>query len=282
MFSLHKQKGFTLIESIITIIITGIVAATVSLIIGGYLNNYNDTSRRTMMQSAAQLAIERISREIRHALPNSVCVYNGAACVATNQSQVYFVNIKDAGYYQDSSGNYAAMAKKPLPVTPNSDNEFDIVSETDEANLNAVEGIDWVAVYNINNANIYAGNNARKINTLTNIIPAPGEQIIRVQLDSNFAFPLNSPQRRFHIIDPYNTTFFLQGSNLMWGKTANDFLNPGIVTESHLLLQNVTRLSFQFNPGNLQRSGILHIDLTVEDEGEQIRLIHEAHIYNAP
>lgn len=282
MIKLKQQNGFTLIEIIISIIIVGIVSATVSQIIGRYLENYDAVSRRTLMQTAAQLAVERISREVRHALPNSICIDNGGACVPTPQNKMYFVSIKDAGYYQDTSGSYPNMAKKALPITPLSNNEFDIISETDKANLNAVEGEDWLAIYNINNSNIYAGNNARKINTLTNIIPAAGEQIVRVQLASNFSFPLHSPQRRFHIIKPHSTLFYLQGSNLMWGKSANDFVNPETADSSHLLLEKVTNLSFSFKGGSLQRSGLLHIDLTVEDEGEQIHIVHEAHVYNVP
>lgn len=282
MNTLKQQKGFTLIEIIISIVIIGIVSASVGMIIGNYVENYDATSRRTMLQTSAQFAVERISREIRNALPNSLCVDNGAACVSTAQNKVYFVAVKDAGYYQDSTGSYPLLAKKPLPVTPTSSNEFDIVSETDVANLNATAGTDWIAVYNINNSSIYAGNNIRKINTLTNIVPAAGEQIVRVQLDSNFSFPLHSPTRRFHIINPSSTMFYLQGSNLMWGKSADDFVNPETAAESHLLLENVISLSFTFTSGSLQRTGLLHIDLTVEDEGEQIHLIHEAHIYNVP
>ena len=282
MIKLKQQNGFTLIEIIISIIIVGIVSATVSQIIGRYLENYDAVSRRTLMQTAAQLAVERISREVRHALPNSICIDNGGACVPTPQNKMYFVSIKDAGYYQDTSGNYPNIAKKPLPVTPITDNEFDIVSETDVANLNAIAGTDWVAIYNINNSNIYAGNNASKIKTLTNITPTAGETIIRVQLDSNFSFPLHSPQRRFHIIKPHSTLFYLQGTNLMWGKSANDFVNPDTPAVSHILLEKVSNLSFSFKGGTLQRSGLLHIDLTVEDEGEQIHIIHEAHVYNVP
>lgn len=282
MIKVKSHNGFTLIEVIVSIIIVGIIAATVSTIIGKYIENYDTTSRRSLMQTSAQLAIERISREIRNALPNSMCVYNGVACVPTPENKLYFISIKDAGYYQDTSGNYPGLAKKPLPVTPVSNNEFDIVSETDTANLNAIAGTDWVAVYNINNTGIYASTNASKINTLTNITPTVGEQIIRVQLNAPFSFPLHSPTRRFHIINPYSTLFYLQGTNLFWGKSANDFVNPDTAAESHLLLENVINLSFSYTSGSLQRSGLLHIDLTIEDEGEQIHLIHEAHVHNVP
>ena len=74
MIKLKQQNGFTLIEIIISIIIVGIVSATVSQIVGRYLENYDAVSRRTLMQTAAQLAVERISREVRHALPNSICI----------------------------------------------------------------------------------------------------------------------------------------------------------------------------------------------------------------
>lgn len=282
MLRLAAQKGFTLIESIITIIIVGIVAATVSLIIGRYLENYDATSRRTMMQTAAQLAVERISREIRQALPNSVCIYNGAACTSATQNKFYFIKVKDAGYYQDTTGNYPAAAKKALPVTPVSDTQFDIVSEDDAANLNAAAG-DWVVVYNINNSSAYTGNNSREIASLANQNIAPGENVVRVTLvNPGYSFPLHSPKRRFHIVENHSTMYYLQGSNLMWGRSADDFSNPQTAAQSHLLLENVTALSFSFTPGSSQRAGLLHIDLTVEEEGEQIHIIHEAHVYNVP
>ena len=70
----------------------------------------------------------------------------------------------------------------------------------------------------------------------------------------------------------------------MWGTSANNFVNPETPAESHLLLQNVTSLNFSFNAGSLKRSGLLHIDLIVEDvdENEKIHIIHEAHVYNVP
>ena len=146
-----QQNGFTLIESIITIIIIGIVASTVSLIIGNYLENYDATSRRAKMQTAAQLAIERISREVRNALPNSVCVPNvaGTNCIPTTRDKVAFIKVIDAGYYQSTNGNYAGgTPHKVLPVAPApASTRFDIVSGTD---LRA-QVDDYVSVYNINN-----------------------------------------------------------------------------------------------------------------------------------
>ncbi|MCW8901622.1 MAG: prepilin-type N-terminal cleavage/methylation domain-containing protein [Gammaproteobacteria bacterium] len=289
---IKQQKGFTLIESIITIIIIGIVASTVSLIIGNYLENYDATSRRTKMQTSAQLAIERISREVRNALPNSVCIPDdaGTNCIPTTpatpitRTKVAFIKIIDAGYYQDTSGDYPDnTSHRVLPVSPAAaSDQFDIVSGTDLR----VQVDDHVAVYNINNSSIYTGNNLSKVTSVTpmNIDGVAGDDIIRLEINSK-SFPLHSPQRRVHIIESNTTIFYLDGTDLKLGKSANFenvAFNPTVPASSYLLLQNVTNLSFNFDSGGPQRAGLLHIDLTVEDQGEQIHIIHEAHVYNVP
>lgn len=296
MMLYKKQKGFTLIESIITIIIIGIVSSTVSLIIGNYLENYDATSRRTMMQTSAQLAVERISREIRIALPNSVCIPDVSAtnCTPTIiaakpiRDKVFFIKIKDAGYYQDSSGFYpnGTTQREALPVVPAPASTLvDIVSGIDLAAQNN----DYLSVYNINNESIYAPNNFPQIVSVTPMdvdAGVAGNDIIRLQISSK-SFPLPSPKRRAHIIEPNTTIFYLENGNLRLGKSATfdaPGFNPADPENSYLLLQNVTNLSFNYDPGSPQRAGLLNIDITVEDpiQKENIHIIHGVHVYNAP
>jgi len=291
MIKLNQQKGFTLIEIIISIIIVGIISSVVSMIVGNYLENYDTVSRRTIMQTSAQLAIERISREIRNALPNSICIPNAASTSCTPKTppdKVSFIKIKDAGYYQDSKGIYpdGTTARQVLSISPASTStQFDIVSGIDLR----VAANDYVAIYNINNAAIYTGNNMAKITSapqLMDVDGVAGDDIIRLTIDST-SFPLHSPQRRVHITEPYTTIFYLDGRDLKLAKSLdfdNALFNPATPDPDkiYLLLENVESLSFNFNAGSPQRAGLLHIDLTVEDEGERIHIIHETHVYNAP
>ena len=293
MMKFNNQKGFTLVEIIISIIIIGIVSSVVGLIVGKYIENYDTTSRRTMMQTSAQFAIERISREIRHALPNSVCVPNlaGTNCIPTTRNKVSFIKVKDAGYYQDTNGNYPdGTPHKALSVSPSAaSTEFDIISGVDlRVQLN-----DYVSIYNINNSSIYTGNNLAKITAVSapqNVDGIAGDDIITLTINST-VFPLNSPQRRVHIIEPHTTIFYLEGTDLKLGKSLNfdePLFNPttpdlvSVPDKEYLLLENVDSISFTFDSGSSQRAGLLHIDLVVKDEGEQIHLIHEAHVYNVP
>ena len=291
MRMLKKNKGFTIIEIVVVIVISGIIGGLVVTVIGRTTASYHALDRRDKLTTSARIAIERISREVRLALPNSICIHNGTNCVTTAENRLYFIQTKDAGHYQDSTGNYSGGGtRNPLAITPASASTFDVVSDniiaanSNEVGLFAANG-DWVAVYNINNTNVYTGNNRRQITALTplNIDGTAGDDILRLTLSNNTGFPLNSPQRRFHIIENYSRIIYLQGRNIFLANST-DLNNPNTIdaNNNNLLLENVLNLTFRYASGSLQRSGLLHIDLTVEDEDEQIHIIHEAHVYNVP
>ena len=69
-----RSRGFTLVELIIVMVIMGIIAAVVSVFISGPVTGYLDANRRAQLSDSADLALRRISRDLRLALPNSVRV----------------------------------------------------------------------------------------------------------------------------------------------------------------------------------------------------------------
>ena len=87
----NKQSGFTLIEMIVVISIVAIIAGISSLIIGRSLDSYAALDRRNQLQASIRLVLERISREVRNAIPYSVCVYNGSNCSTSPQDKFYFI-----------------------------------------------------------------------------------------------------------------------------------------------------------------------------------------------
>lgn len=60
-----NSKGFTLIEIIITIVIVGIISGIAAVIIAQGVRSYTDEQGRSDMRYRAELALERMSREIR-------------------------------------------------------------------------------------------------------------------------------------------------------------------------------------------------------------------------
>ena len=72
--SRRRMAGFTLIESIMVIVITGILAAVVAVFIRSPVQGYIDSVRRAELTDQADVALRRISRDVRLALPNSLRV----------------------------------------------------------------------------------------------------------------------------------------------------------------------------------------------------------------
>ena len=290
--SSNRQSGFTLVEIIIVIAIMGIIGGLSTLIIGRSLDAYAALERRENLQTSIRLAVERMSRELRHALPNSVCVSNGGACIVAAGSSFHFIPIIDSGRYQDRPGAYVggpAILRNRLPVSPQSRDRFDVLS-TNLANGLTAAANDWVSVYNLNNIDIYLG-----INDVRHQISAIAQKDIhndgdantdinQIQFGANRSFANHSPTRRFHIIDDTQQValFSYDAVNRNLTRDTTTFAAPNIAANPRLLMQNVEACNFTFTPGAPQRAGLLRIDITVAEQGETIRVIHNAHIYNTP
>ena len=72
MSSSCRQNGFTLIELIMVIVITGILAGIVAIFIKTPVDQYLAIARRAAITDIADTAMRRMGRDIRTAVPNSV------------------------------------------------------------------------------------------------------------------------------------------------------------------------------------------------------------------
>lgn len=71
---MRSTGGFTLIETVVVMAVTGIVAAVVAVFIVQPVQAYRSTAARAQLVDQADLALRRIGRDLRGALPNSVRV----------------------------------------------------------------------------------------------------------------------------------------------------------------------------------------------------------------
>jgi MSHA biogenesis protein MshO len=84
--------GFTLVEMVIAIAVIGIIGAMVAVFIRAPVQNYADSVARAEVGDEADLALRRMARELRLALPNSIRV-NG------DGSAIEFLLTKTGGRY---------------------------------------------------------------------------------------------------------------------------------------------------------------------------------------
>ena len=116
-----KERGFTLVEMIMVIVITGIIGGMVAVFLKAPVQQYMDVSRRADMTDIADTALRRISRDLRTALPNSVRVIAAGACPVTAANpggiglcdSVEFLPTSGGGRYRADTGGAAGCLGSP-------------------------------------------------------------------------------------------------------------------------------------------------------------------------
>ena len=148
-------RGFTLIEMIVVIVLTSIIASAVAVFIKLPIQGYVDTARRAEMSDEADTALRRMGRDLRLALPNSVRVDGGAT--------VEFLLTRTGGRYRaavDSTG-----AGDMLDFAVNNDPSFDQFGPLASGIGQTISAGDILVVYNLSipDADAYAGENTATI-----------------------------------------------------------------------------------------------------------------------
>ena len=283
------HRGFTLIEVIIVITVTGILAGVLALIISGPIKGATDVQRRANLVGVADTALQRMSRELRLALPNSVRINSGNDCDTgvDGVCAVEFLRTSEGGRYRygvDSLG-----AGDPLDFTVPNDS-FDVFGAL--ANPGSIDTggttqgaclagtVDCLVIYNTGQtgANAYAGDNIAAIEqaslTFNNSGDLPG-----------FFFPLTSPERRLFVVDT-PVSFVCNPGQIHrhdgYTIASSQSTSPGGNTA--LLANQVTGCQFRYDPGTAHRGGLVTLRITVTDDslGQSISLLQQAHVSNQP
>jgi MSHA biogenesis protein MshO len=71
---MRVQRGFTLVEAILVIVVIGVLSAVVAIFIRMPIQGYADSTARAEASDTADLALRRMARDLRQALPNSIRV----------------------------------------------------------------------------------------------------------------------------------------------------------------------------------------------------------------
>lgn len=270
-----NARGFTLLELLLVILITGILAVVVAPVVRQPVQAYFDQTGRAELVYSAEMALRAISRDARRSLPYSVRI-NAA------QTAVEFVRITDVARYNTSGNNAERLRFNNADDTFDLDGRFFGIA----ARPYTLSGDERLVVFNLGVAgrDIYQGDSVATPDaaTMTVTISDNGNED-RVTLTPDHLFPAPSPSRRIYLADGA-TSYACFGGGL-FRDSGYGYLPvqpaPADVAGGVLMTDNVSACRFDYDPGNSGRPGLLTMTLSLSRNGESITLLHEIHIQNA-
>ncbi len=279
---MRGNTGFTLVELIIVIVITGILSGMVAVFIKTPIDQYMDIARRAEMTDIADTALRRMARDIRTAVPNSVRL---------SGSYLEFLPTKTGGRYRANTiggSSSCAAAGDELSFTA-ADSCFEITGSA----INFATG-DRIIV-----GSAQADGNPPYNSTATGVqrayTGAVGSQT-KVVMAGAAQFPAfaSLPSQRFEVVSGSeqavtyaceNIGGTVDGTGTLTRYWAYGFnlaqVAPPLGGSSALLANKISGCSIAYNSIN-QRNGLVAISLTITQGGDSINLYSEIHVNNLP
>lgn len=244
-----RMRGFTLIEMVMTIVVSGIVVLGITGFLELGFTGYSDTVARQRLQNQARFALEKMSREFRHAVPNSFSLSADSQCLT-------FYPIKYAGFYTrdeanskllfmlDNRGETHSYASGDRLVINPSRTE-DLTAATASVPVSECSTADTSCT--VNSSGIYS-------------------------IDDSFSS--YSVANRHYIYADNPVRYCLSDGQVT--RSQNSLIYP--VADS--LDSSVS--SFSYTAPSLQRGGMVHMDLLFINADEQSRYRHDVQVLNVP
>lgn len=278
-----RARGFTLVELVMVIAITGILAGTITVFFKTAIDSYFDTRRRADLTDIADTALRRMTQDIRSAVPNSVR--------SVSQTCFQLVPTIAGGRYRMASDT--ANDTPPLPCTPSATcsapldvtqatTVFDVLSP-----MTAVPATnDWVVIDNQNADDVYAGTNRAQIGAAPTT-PRSSDGLHRIAIAST-QFPSGYDGGRFVVVRNAEPTVFYSCVNNVLYRTVAAFnavqADTCALTSGAVVATDVAGCAFVYDPnqGATQQSGFVWMRLELSRSGESVALAHGVHVDNVP
>jgi MSHA biogenesis protein MshO len=290
----HAQHGFTIVELVIVIVVTGIIAAALAVFFRPAVDSYLSSRARADLGDQAETALRRMVRDVRVAVPNSIRT-PGSQCVELIPTSTGGRYRSGPDTVNDASPCGAATCAAPLDTTQPT-TVFDVLSP-----LSATPAVgDWVVVGNQNPSDVYAGINRGAISVA---VTAPAVAFGRHRITiASTQFPAGYDGGRFSIVpNAQRAVFYVcSGADGTLDAVGNGkgtlyrLMNYGFnaaypsacpsTAGADVLATRLRSCSFVYDPnqGATQQNGFVWMQLEVARNNESAHLAIGAHVSNAP
>jgi MSHA biogenesis protein MshO len=307
MHPIRPERGVTLIELVVAIVIVGIVVAVVVFFLNP-LRQSTDLALRAELTDIADNALQRIGRDVKLALPNSVRLASNSG---SSPFYIEFLAIREAGRYRADAGSVAGgtaceQDDASLSVADNDQLSFDLSPGErcfktigQLANPASVTTTDFLVLSNYGTG--FPGQDAYEAGAQNRaaIDDAVGTEAGRNRIhfaQTPFSRALHdSPGKRFFIISgpvSYVCDTTARTLTRYWNygtpPTTPVAAQPTTFSSgsSALIAENVTGCAFDYSIVGAQL-GLLTMRVTLQRQlsggaTETVSLYHAVHVNNAP
>lgn len=286
-----RNRGFTLIEMIMVIVIAGVVASVLLLFFLKPFVEYIDMGRRAVLLEAAESSLRRMGRDLRTALPNSIRVTN-----STNGFAIEFLPIIDGGKYMT-----LGMASAKINLHGDFDKDFDNLGCFQNIAPGAYDTY-HVVVNNLGTPgfDVYEPLTLNRQSNATGVITKVGELITisdnpgascpalgtqHISLRDNHAFLDSSPRNSFYIVEK-PVSYICDKTTGVLTRYANypiqvnqpataAALNALAGVTSAVVTDSIDACSATSDSADVRNRSMVTLDLALSKDGETIRLIHQ-------
>ena len=243
-----KQRGFTLVEIILTLVVMSILVLAISGFLELGSRGYVDTVERQSVQTQAQFVVEKLSRELRHAVPNSVEYDGNSGCLS-------FYPIAYFGFYhRQPNGDLALLvAQSVVDLTAISHYQMAI-------NPTSVQEVQQ------------APQLATHLSSLADHTQLEDTKNTYLWLQGASLFASDSPSHRFYWYQS-KISYCYEKPNL-WRKVDNQ-VSVQVAGQLH-------SLDFQVQGASMEHNGLVRIALSFERQAEISRYEQEVQVLNVP
>ncbi|MBU1255196.1 MAG: PulJ/GspJ family protein [Pseudomonadales bacterium] len=270
---MNRIRGFTLVELVMVIALAGAIAVMIGSVLSRPMQGFVDQSRRAQLVELATVALSRMARDIRLAVPNSVRVSGGARLeLLRSPAGVRY----RANLYNGERQNPPGCTASPCAI--------EVLTPPSGVDLASIQ---WLVIYNVGGSvvgdNVWPPLDALRSVISPNVdVSLSGNTLILSGTGLNgFRFKYASPQHRLFLADA------VVGYDCPGGMIRRKEFSTLSATYDYAdavsLIGNVQSCSFRYDAGTAARGGLVTLQLVLaSEEGERISLMQQVHVDNAP